>query len=125
MVQQLEIDAGRRKPSVNPTKSPLGFGLRNSVLPIWGCHYLDDDNPLHGATIRGWRYGYHGSLDLYGGVMLGMALSSSDKARRGEYLGSAITVFVMNRAFGYLGLIGVSDYNRIATSPYNLAEIDF
>lgn len=125
VLQQLQLDAGRRKPTVNPLKSRVGFGVRNTFLPVWGFHYLDTDNPLQSPTIRGWRYAYHGSLDLYGGAMLGLALSSSDQTKRGEYLGSAITAIVMNRAFGYLGLIGVSDYNRIAKSPYNLAEIDF
>lgn len=123
--QQLEIDAGRRKPYVNPRKSPVGFGIRNTVLPVWGFHYAEADNPLLGSTIRGWRYGYYGLMDAYGATMLGLSLSSSDASDRKKYLGEAISVFVISRAFGYLGLIGISDYNRIATSPYNLAEIDF
>lgn len=125
VLQQLEIDAGKRKPYVNPRKSPVGFGLRNTLLPVWGFHYVDADNPMLGGKLIWSGYASYGLWDAYAATMLGMALSNSDAAKRKEYLGSAIGALLFNRAIGFLGLIGVSDYNRIATSPYNLAEIDF
>lgn len=95
------------------------------LVPVWGFHYIDDENPLLGGNLVWSGYASYGLWDAYAATMLGMALSSSDAKDRKEYLGSAIGALLFNRALGFLGLIGVSDYNRIASSPYNLAEIDF
>lgn len=125
VLQQLEFDAGRRQPHGNPLKSTVGFCLRNTFAPAWGTHYAGSGNPLLGPASRTIAYSNYWMLDAYGAAMLAHGFLASDAAQRRESLGTGILCLVINRAFGYFGVTDISAYNRIATSPYNLAEIAF
>jgi len=125
VLQQIEIDQGKRASFHNPEKSPAGFLVRHTILPAWGMHYVLADNPLAGPRARTFSYLGSGGLDVLAGVELAVGLQSDDAKQRSSMIGSAVTLLVLGRALGYFGLTDISDYNRIARSPYNLAEIAF
>lgn len=123
--QQIEIDQGKRTRFDNPTKSPTGYVVRTTILPVWGMHYALSGNPLAGPRVRTFSYLGSAGLDVLAGAELAMGLGADDARRRSSLVGSAVTLFVLGRALGYFGLTDISDYNRISGSPYNLAEIAF
>lgn len=125
VLQQIELDAGRRQPFTNPRKSAAGFCLRNTIVPAWGYHYAGSGNPLLAPAARAIAYSNYWMFDAYGAAMLAHGFLATDAAQRRESLGTGIALLVVNRALGYFGVVDVSAYNRIAPSPYNLAEIDF
>lgn len=125
VLQQIDFDAGRRQPHVNPPKSAAGFCLRNTLAPAWGFHYAGSGNPLFGPAARAIAYSNYWMFDAYGAAMIAQGVLASGDTQRREAIGTGIAFLIINRALGYFGVVDISAYNRIASSPYNLAEIKF
>lgn len=123
--QDLELEAGRRKPADNPRKSTAGFLGRTLVTPLWGTHYLLDGNPL---AVGGTRTAVY-VLPLIGeaggwGCVAASALAGSSEERL-KLLGQGIALLVLYRGLSLFGLQDLADYNRAAASPYDLLRVPF
>lgn len=125
LLQQIELDDGRRTATKNPEKTRVGYAVRNLVTPAWGVGYLASGNPWITRQNAGVMVGALAVVDAANLGLVAAGIASNDRVDGRKMIVNGLLWAVLWRGMLFLQISDVDQYNQAAASPYDLAIIRF
>ncbi len=117
--QEIDFQKGLLSPAINEQKSKATYSILNCISPIISTEYLLKNNPLIGKKMRNYARLQNSLGDA---ILLSSIIGSHyvPKNEKPKLLAGGVIFGLLWRAFAFLNLTDLNDYNELAKSKYHI-----